>query len=213
MDIQRWVWLEVRPLTCATFNRHYIPEEIIAHIPSYQAQLNEKLVLIEGDAEPIIRDNVARDPGLICQTIRFLVSGHLPLNDADQQSQATWDSLVKLYNFSKMLSIGTLQTAMLRKFWHLIDALEPAVFLAFARRYYNNTGYRTQDTGRSLTGVIKAKLAEFLPRLQQTMTVKDISSQTGMLGMQLIEVLLEDRAEEEVPPGSGARVKAEIEDD
>jgi hypothetical protein len=41
--------------------------------------------------------------------------------------------------------------------------------------------------------LIKIKLAEFLPRLQQTMAVKDISAEGGALGTQLIEVLLEDR--------------------
>jgi hypothetical protein len=200
MNMQRWVWLEVavphttkRPPAIPDFNRHYIPEEIIRHIPSYQAQLNEKLALIEGDAEPIIRDIVARNTQLVCQTIRFLASGYLtPLNEAEKENKATWGGLISLYVFSRQLSIKTLKDAMLTQFCELIDSLNPAVFLAFARHYYAGWNYDKSQNTR-LGCLIKIKLAEFLPRLQQTMAVKDISAEGGALGTQLIEVLLEDR--------------------
>jgi hypothetical protein len=97
---------------------------------------------------------------------------------------------------------------LLTKFCDLIDSLNPAVFLAFASRYYKETGCYPQGTS-TLGCLIKVKLAEFLPRLQQTMTIKDISSQGGILGTQLIEVLLEDRVKSQAAPGSGARVKVE----
>jgi hypothetical protein len=221
--LQRWVWLEVaepqlpqapidfqyRGPATPKFNRHYIPEEIIAHIPIYQIQLHEILALIEGDTEPIIRDDVARKPELVCKTIRFLASGYLtPVGDGEKESEGTWDSLVGLYNFSRLLSIKTLEVAMLTKFCDLIDALSPTVFLTFARRYYNETGRYPKESS-TLGCLIKVKLAEFLPRLQQTMTIKVISSQGGILGTQLIEVLLENRAKNQVAPGSGARTKVE----
>jgi hypothetical protein len=223
MNLQRWVWLEVAepqpraqndyhyraPAISTTFNRHYVPEAIISHIPTYQTQLNEKLALIEGDAEPTLRDDVARSPELVCKTIRFLASGYLtPVEEGQKESKETWDSLVKLYNFSRLLSIKTLEVALLTKFCDLIDSLNPAVFLAFASRYYKETGCYPQGTS-TLGCLIKVKLAEFLPRLQQTMTIKDISSQGGILGTQLIEVLLEDRVKSQAAPGSGARVKVE----
>jgi hypothetical protein len=207
MNLQRWVWLEVaepqpqaqydyhyRPLPLnTTFNRHYVPEGIIAHIPTYQTQLNERLALIEGDTEPTIRDGVAHDSELVCKTIRFLASGYLtPVEEGQKESEETWDSLVKLYNFSRLLSIKTLELAMLKQFTSLIEALSPAVFLAFARRCYGRNRGSPHDT--TLAQLIKLKLAWSLPLLQHTMSVKDISSQDGTLGMQLIEVLLEDRA-------------------
>jgi hypothetical protein len=44
LNMQRWIWLEVAlpshtktPPSIPTFNRHYVPEAIIRHIPSYQA--------------------------------------------------------------------------------------------------------------------------------------------------------------------------------
>jgi hypothetical protein len=198
MNMQCWVWLGVPlPLTTRgppTFNRYYISEEIIAHSPIYQAQLNGKLALIEGDAETIIRDGPVRDPQLVCQTVRFLASGYLtPLNEADKGTKGTWDGLIKLYNFSGTLAIVNLRDAMLKQFCYLIDALNPATFLAFARHYYDNWNPRVSEN-TSLRSLIKIKLAESLPRLQQTVVVKDISSEGGILGMQLIEVLLEDRA-------------------
>ncbi|KAM0695284.1 hypothetical protein Q7P36_005642 [Cladosporium allicinum] len=104
MNIQRWVWLEVtvphttkRPPNVPDFNRHYIPEEIICHIPSYQNELNEERALIVGDAEPIIRDGVPRDPQIVCKAIRFLASGYLtPLSEVDTEAIATWDGLARL---------------------------------------------------------------------------------------------------------------------
>ena len=210
MNLQRWVWLEVAepqpqaqydyhyrpPPVVKTFNRHYVPEGIIAQIPTYQTQLKEKLTLIEGDAEPTLRDDVARSPELVCKTIRFLASGYLtPVDEGQKESKEIWDSLVELYNFSRALSIDTLELAILKQFTSLIEALSPAVFLDFARRYYGRNGRSPHDT--TLAQLIKIKLAWFLPLLQHTMAVKDISSQDGTLGMQLIEVLLEDRALEE----------------
>jgi hypothetical protein len=130
------------------------------------------------------------------------------VGDGEKESEGTWDSLVGLYNFSRLLSIKTLEVAMLTKFCDLIDALSPTVFLTFARRYYNETGRYPKESS-TLGCLIKVKLAEFLPRLQQTMTIKEISSQGGILGTQLIEVLLEDRAKNQVAPGSGARTKVE----
>jgi hypothetical protein len=176
------------------FNRHYIPEAIIAYIPIYQAQLNEKLALVEGDAELTIRDNSARDPQLVCQTIRFVASGYLtPRSEADKTNDhGAWDNLVKLYNFSTLMSIETLQVAMLTKFCNLIESLDPAKFQGFARRYYDRKTHNLYFTS-TLGSLIKVKLAEFLPRLQQTMTIQEISSLGGYLGTQLVEVLLEDR--------------------
>jgi hypothetical protein len=199
MNIQRWVWLEVcgskathnAPLSA--LHRYYVPEEIIAHIPTYLHQLNDKLAHIEGDAEPIIRDALARDPQLVCQTIRVLASGYLtPLNEADKESKGTWDGLISLFNFSTALSIKILKVAVLTQLCKLIDTLNPAVFLAFARHYYDDCSYGSRQN-TDLGCLIKVKLAEFLPRLQQTMTIKDISAEGGILGTQLIEVLLEDR--------------------
>jgi hypothetical protein len=161
--------------------------------------LDEKLALTEGDAEPIIRDGIAYDPQVFCKTIRFLASGYLtPLEEQDRESSKTWDSLVELYNFGRALSIESLQVTMLAQFCYLINAFDPAVFLALARRYYDRNHDSTRNT--SLRHLIKIKLAGVLPRLQQTMTIKDISSQSGILGMQLIEVLLEDRANNQDAP-------------
>jgi hypothetical protein len=140
-----------------------------------------------------VRDEVPRNPQVVCKTIRFLASGYLtPLEEVDREGKGTWDDLVELYNFSKALSIKTLEVAMLSEFSKLLDSLDPAVFLAFARRYYKRND---KDQNKSLERLIKVKLADFLPRLQQTMSVKAISTEGGVLGRQLIEVLLEDRVD------------------
>jgi hypothetical protein len=101
------------------------------------------------------------------------------------------DDLVRLYNFSTALSIKRLETGIL----HHIDAFEDpplAIFLAFARSYYKKYGADAQDTG--LGELIKKKLAAFLQHMIDTKTKEEIKNEGGILGQQLIEVLLEERS-------------------
>ena len=61
--------------------------------------------------------------------------------------------------------------------------------------------------------MIKRKLAYFLPLLQESMTVDEISSEVGVLGKQLIAVLLEDRARTTMREKSESKVLIEVKAD
>jgi len=218
MKTERWVWLEVavlppnkRPRVNPSINRHYVPEAIVYHIPSYRAQLEEKLVSINShrDDEPVIRDDQPRDPQIVTKAIRFLVSGHLtPLDASTGDCEKALDNLVELWYFSSILTIVNLSQALIS---HIENstAVTLEIFLAFARRFYARFTdvYKTVER-TSLGQMIKRKLAYFLPLLQESMTVDEISSEVGVLGKQLIAVLLEDRATKYEK--SDSKVKIEV---
>lgn len=183
--MERWVWLEIdvtsdkRPFH--TVRRYYVPEHIIGKIPSWKAQLDRRLTAIEGDEEPTIHDEKVRKLDPINRAIRFLVSGYItPPNAASATTcKATLKSLVHLYNLSIDLSIEDLELAIIGRIDDLEDEDFPLdVFLDFARAYYDSSGESAQDT--SLGQSIKAKLADLLPRLEQSMTIEDISSEGGI---------------------------------
>ena len=217
MNIQRWVWLEVavlpankKPKANPVFNRHYIPEDIASCIPNYKAQL-QKVTSTKSDDEPVIRDDRACDPQVVTKAIRFLASGYLtPLDASSGDCKITLDNLVELWHFGVNRSIKGLCTAVIAHI-ELSTALTLGVFLAFARRFYDNFGnvyVKVQDTG--LGRMIKRRLAYFLPRLQESMTVDEISSEAGILGKQLITVLLEDRIEKHEAPVTKAKIEVKV---
>lgn len=217
MDSKRWVWLIVNTIsgTRTATKDFYIPEKIIDHIPSYKTKLQDRLAAIEGDGEPTIRDLVRRDLEPFTKAIRFLASGHLaPLDTSAPTCSQTLDGHVELFKLSRKLSIKCLEDAVLDQIDNLqFRALPHVVFLGFARSYYIG-GADTQHT--SLGELIKKKLFSLLPYLQQSMSVGELSSEDGILGKQLMTVLLEDRAKPHVAPGFGAmrvKVESEVEDD
>lgn len=217
MDSKRWVWLELYILTetrgAFVTKSIYVPEKVIDQIPSYKAQLQRKLALIKDDKEPTILDTTGRDQESISKAIRFLTNGYLtPLDAASHTCDKSLASLVDLYKLSIDMSITALEYAVL---WHIGDldfqALPRQKFLWFARTYYR-AGADTQHT--SLGKLIKKKVASLLPYLQQSMTVEELSSEGGILGKQLIAVLLEDRAkaaEVESESDEGPSIKHEFE--
>jgi hypothetical protein len=200
IDLQHWVWLEfkvldtAKPSDLAPKNRGIcVPANALRHIPIYKCQLDEQLETMKGDEEQAIYDQTARDPRLIAKTVRFLSSGYLyPLHASSSTCEEdNLENLVDLYKFSTALSIKRMEVAIL----HHIDTFEDfqlAVFLAFARSYYDANGAESQYT--SLGQLIKKKLAEFLQPWVNTKTVDEITNEGGILGRQLIEVLLEERS-------------------
>jgi hypothetical protein len=202
MDMYHWVWLEivvldtVKPSDMApAIKSIYVPADVVSHIPNYKRQLAEQLDCIEGEEEPAIRDKVARDPDIVAKAIRFLSSGYLsPLDAASSTCITNLHNLVMLYKLSRVLSIKRLETAVLIH----IDSFEEltlAVFLSFARSYYSASGVDAQHT--SLGDLIKKKLAAFMQPWVDTKTISEITEEGGVLGQQLIEVLLEDRRQRE----------------
>lgn len=196
--MQRWVWLNITTTT-HTYNlstrvqQYYVPEDIVQYIPSYKSQLDQQLASIKGDDEPVIQDQTVRDPNVVGKALRFLASGYLcPLDATSITCKDSLDNLVKLYKFSIALSIKHLETAILRHI-DTFEELSLAIFLAFARNYYNANGAEAQNT--SLGYLIKKKLAAFLQHMVDLKTVDVIKNENGILGRQLIEVLLEERAE------------------
>jgi hypothetical protein len=93
--------------------------------------------------------------------------------------------------FSTALSIKRLEIAVLNHI-ETFEGLTLAIFLAFARNYYKTNGAASQNT--SLGDLIKRKLAAFLQCMVDLKTVDEIKNEDGVLGRQLIEVLLEERA-------------------
>lgn len=87
------------------------------------------------------------------------------------------------------------------------EALPHHKFLDFARRYYNVNGALSQHT--TLGHLIKKKLLSLLPHLQRSMTIEEMSSESGILGKQLIAVLLEDRVKNQAELGPEASIKME----
>lgn len=219
VNIQHWIWLEVlapptvRHPRATIYNRHYIPRDIVNCIPHYKALSEEKLASIEGHDEPIIRDTVVRDPQIVTDTIRFLASGHLnPLNASSGDCEEILYGLFELFQFGDTFSIVKLCTAVVE---HIdrFTALPLKVFLAVMRKYY--THYHEDVQNRMLALLIKRKLAEYLPQLQQTMTNEEISSESGILGKQLMMVLLEDRDKKDGASSSKteSKTKTEIKDE
>jgi hypothetical protein len=220
MNAERWVWLEVavspvtkRSKANPSINRHYIPEKILDYTPSYKAQLKEKLASIEGDDEPVIRDDDPRDPQVVTKAIRFLVSGYLtPLDASSDDCEKTLDSLMELWYYGWRSSNMHLYLAAVS---HIEEskAITPKAFLAFARRFYDkyaeDYGDRIHTT--SMGRMIRRKLAFFLPRLQESMTIDEISSEGGVLGKQLMVALLEDRNKKDST--SGFKTKTEVKED
>jgi hypothetical protein len=199
IDLQHWVWLEIKvldtakPSDLAPESRGiYVPADAVRHIPIYKCQLDGQLETLKGDEEPAIYDQTARDPRLIAKTVRFLSSGYLYLLSASSSTcMDNLDNLVDLYKFSTALSIKRLEVAIL----HHIDTFEDfplAVFLQFARSYYDANGAESQYT--SLGELTKKKLAAFLQPWVNTKTVDEITNEGGILGRQLIEELLEERS-------------------
>jgi hypothetical protein len=172
-----------------------VPANAVRHIPIYKCQLDEQLQTMKGDQEPTIYDQTARDPRLIVKTVRYLSSGYLyPLHVSSSTCMGNLNDMVDLYNFSTALSIKRLEMAIL----HHIDTFEDlqvAGFLAFARSYYDANGAESQYT--SLGELIEKKLAAFLQPWVDTKTVDEITNEGGILGRQLIEVLLEERSSRE----------------
>lgn len=174
---------------------YYVPEAIIDQIPSYKDQLLKKATAANAWEEHTIRDasGLARPLETVTAVIRFLVSGFLaPLDTSSPTCGKTLDGLVELYKLSIMMSIKCLEVAVLDDINALqFNALPHHVFLVFARSYYALGGVDAQHT--TLGHLIKKKLFSLLPHLQKSMTIEDMSTETGILGKQLIAVLLEDR--------------------
>lgn len=224
MNLQRWVWLEVTVSKTPSPNkytananpstsRYYIPQDIIRYIPSYKSQLEEQLACPKGDEEPVICDKTAREAQVVAKAVRFLSSGYLyPLEASSSTINDSLNDLVKLYNFSNSLSIKRLEVGILDHIKNF-RGLSLAIFLIFARSYYDAHGKEAQDT--SLGHLIKQKLAEFLPRMVELKTVDEIKREGGILGQQLIEVLLDERAASQAKERSAndPAIKIEIEDD
>jgi hypothetical protein len=183
-----------------TIKHYYVPEEIIDHIPSYKSQ-SQLLYDNVGD-ERVIQDRTPRDQQAVTSAIRFLTGGYLtPVNLSPSLCEKSLQGLVQLYNFSVALKIVKLEAAVVNHIDLLnFEAMAVNVFLGFARTYYNGGGADTQHS--SLGCFIKKKLVLLLPRLQQFMTAEKISSEEGVLGKQLIAVLFEDRAQNQVALGS-----------
>jgi hypothetical protein len=216
-SIQRWVWLEVaappadgNPEANSVVYRHYVPEGIVREIPGYKDQLDKQLGSIKGGSEPIIRDTYTRDPQIVSKAIRFLASGYLtPIDNSPNDCQKTLDSLVELYLFGNRSETRRLRKAVLFHIHHS-EALTLEVFLPFARSCYE---LPWMDPELGLWRLLKRKLAEFLPRIQQTVSVNEISSEGGMLGKQLFVVLLEYRAKGQGTLGSNEEFAIEFKDD
>lgn len=198
IDVEHWVWLNITApaqsnSSAISVREYYVPETVVRYIPSYKIQLVGQLASIKGDDEPVIVDQTARDPKLVGKALRFLASGYLsPLDAASSPAcKHSLGELVALYKFSTGMSIKRLETAIL----HHIDTFEDlslAFFLAFARSYYSAHGDEAKDT--SLGDLIKKKLGEFLPLMIELGAVDEIKNEGGILGRQLIEVLLDERA-------------------
>jgi hypothetical protein len=220
--MKRWVWLEicvvligVKPKGSTIITHYYVPEEIIAYIPSYEAQLHERLASIQGDDEPVVRDNIPRDQQAVGRAIRFLVSGYLtPLDASSHTCTNTLHRLVDLYNLSIALSIESIETAVLDRIDNLdFEALGHGNFLTFARRYHSETGPGTR--GASLGRLIKKKLSHLMPHLEQSMIIGQVGYLGGGfergLGTQMLEVLLEDRAKMRETPGPTTKTEVKKE--
>jgi len=225
--MERWVWLHINVITehkpGYVFKCYYVPEKVIARIPSYKADLDEQLGYIDGDSddddEPIILEDIVHDQNNVCKALRFLASGYLAPLDASSATLNTIGKFTALYDFSLELEIEDLETAVLGRIDDMdYDALPLDLFMRFARSYYGRHGAESHLT--SLGCLIKRKLSYLLPRLEQSMTVDEISSEGGLLGKQLMAVLLEDRAkvranngaqdnERAVSEESAARIKVE----
>jgi len=198
IDYSRCAWLEFTEAYNSQINRAartvrlYVPQSILHYIPNYKSQLDQQKATLKGDTQAIIRDTTARDPEVVSKAIRFLVSGYLyPLDASSSTCKNTLEEFIKLYHFSTALSIKRLETAVLNHI-DTFEGLTLAIFLAFARDYYSANGAEAQNT--SLGDLNKKKLAEFLQRMVDLKTVDEIKNEDGVLGRQLIEVLLEERA-------------------
>jgi len=215
MYSKRWVWLEISVnlpgLTAGSWKSFYVPEAILDHVPIYKAQLLRKAAPINSWDEHTIRDTTVSYPAEpVTAAIRFLVSGFLaPLDTSSTLTcEKTLGSLVELYKLSIKLSIKCLEVALLDHIDALnFEALPHQKFLGFARSYYASGGVDAQHT--TLGHLIKKKLSSLLPYLQKSMTIEEMSSESGILGKQLIAVLLERMAKIQAAPGSDARVKIE----
>jgi hypothetical protein len=213
MDTERWVWLEISVSSlavAATWKSFYVPEAIIDHIPSYKDLLLKKAALINSWDEHTIRDSsVTRPMEPVKGAIRFLVSGFLaPLDTSSTTCDKTLDGLIELYKLSIELSIKCLEVAVLGHIDALnFEALPHQKFLGFARSYYSVNGVGRQNS--SMGCLIKKKLSSLLPYLQKSMTIEEMSTETGILGKQLIAVLLERVAKVQAASSSDAKVKME----
>ena len=191
--------------------RLYVPQGVLRSVPSYKGQLDQQKATLKGDIQPIIRDPTPRDPEVVSKTIRFLVSGYLfPLDASSSTCKDTLEDFIKLYKLSTTLSIKLLETAVLNHI-DTFDGLTLAIFLAFARSYYRTNGAEAQNT--SLGELIKKKLAAFSQCMVDLKTVDEIKNEDGVLGRQLIEVLLEERAAGKAQKQTWPDAPIKIEDD
>ena len=183
--------------------RLYVPQDIVQDIPDYKGQLDQQRATLKGDTQPTIRDPTPRDSEVVSKAIRFLANSSTCKN--------TLDDFINLYQLGTALSMKSLQMAVL----DCIDTFEGltlAIFLAFARSYYRMNGVGAQNAG--LGRLIKKKLAASLRCMVDLKAVDEIKTEDGVLGGQLIEVLLEERAigkAQQKRPWPDAQIK--IEDD
>lgn len=190
--------------------RLYFPQGVLRSVPSYKGQLEQQKAILKGDIQPIIRDSTPRDPEVVSKAIRFLVSGYLfPLDASSSTCKDTLEDFIKLYKLSTTLSIKVLGISILNHI-DTFDGLTLAIFLAFARIYYRNNGAEAQNT--SLVELIKKELAAFLQCMIGLKTVDEIKNEDGVLGRQLIEVLLEERAAGKAQKRTWPDVPIKIED-
>ena len=191
---QRWVRLEVASKTPRATSLYYVSEDVIGHIPSYQAQLREELALIECEDEPVIQDLNPRDPQMVSKAIRFLESGYLTLPDASSSNFVkSLDSLVDLYFFGMALSIQRLVDEVPLHIFRIFKENSLAIFLPFARHCHDKkSGVNAQHI--HIGYAIQLRLAHLLPRLQQSMTA-DESCEAKDMGKRLINLLVEPRGE------------------
>ena len=193
IDYSRCAWLEIKE-ACDSEKavRLYVPQDVLHHITSYKGQLDQENAILKGDAQPVIHDKTPRDPEVLSKAIRFLVSGYLfPLDASSSTCEDALHDFIKLCQLSIDLSIQRLETAVLRHI-DTFEGLTLAIFLAFARGYY---GTKRAEQNSSLGQLIKKKLAEFLQCMVDLKTVDEIKNENGVLSRQLIEVLLEERAD------------------
>jgi hypothetical protein len=195
MSMDGLVWLITSTDMPSTTRHFVVPMKVIREIPSFQLQLDEQLANPEDPYEPpTIHDDVCREEGIVRKALRFLEHRDIdPLSMIPSATSclSTLHDLVQLYNFSLELSIKRLETGIVEHI-NEFEQLSLDVFLQFARRYYEKEG--DEARGTSLGALIKKKLARFLQQWIDVKGMVEVSNEGGVLGKQLSEVLLLERA-------------------
>lgn len=178
--------------TCGDTTRILVPQQILQTIPFYKSELESALSTTNPNEIPTIKNAKIPSAGekAFVKTINLLGGAPLPVIDTPGCEEIeTLTSLLAVYDTCIQLQTEELERAVLDHMANY-EYLKLKTFTDFAREVYGDTGSKKRAVDSSIGKVIKLKLTALFQRLLQEGEEKRIIALGGVLGTELLEVIV-----------------------